>query len=76
MRSGLHDTAQTKATEMASQARGAAVSIYSGLLGQAMGVAAMGLVIGFIECTPAIIAFGCGFFLFGLWMRSNLHRLA
>ena len=74
----LHNTVQTKATEMAPQARGAAVSIYSGFwsFGQAMGVAAMGLVIGFIEYTPAIIAFGCGFFLLGLWMRSNLHRLS
>jgi len=74
----LHNTIQTKATEMAPQARGAAVSIYSGFwsFGQAMGVAAMGLVIGFIEYTPAIIAFGCGFFLLGLWMRSNLHRLS
>jgi len=74
----LHNTIQTKATEMAPQARGAAVSIYSGFwsFGQAMGVAAMGLVIGFVEYTPAIIAFGCGFFLLGLWMRSNLHRLS
>jgi MFS transporter, YNFM family, putative membrane transport protein len=74
----LHNTIQTKATEMAPQARGAAVSLYSGFwsFGQAMGVAAMGLVIGFIEYTPAIIAFGCGFFLLGLWMRSNLQRLS
>ena len=74
----LHNTIQTKATEMAPQARGTAVSMYAGLwsFGQAMGVAAMGLVIGFIEYTPAIITFGCGFFLLGLWMRSNLHRLS
>ena len=74
----LHNTLQTKATEMAPQARGAAVSIYAGFwsFGQAMGVAAMGLVIGFIEYTPAIIAFGCGFFLLGLWMRGNLQRLS
>lgn len=74
----LHNTVQTKATEMAPQARGAAVSIYSGFwsFGQAMGVAAMGLLIGFIEYTPAIIAFGCGFFLLGLWMRYNLPRLS
>jgi len=74
----LHNTIQTKATEMAPQARGAAVSLYSGFwsFGQAMGVAAMGLVIGFIEYAPAIIAFGCGFFLLGLWMRSNLHLLS
>lgn len=74
----LHNTVQTKATEMAPRARGAAVSIYSGFwsFGQAMGVAAMGLVIGVVEYTPAIIAFGFGFFLLGLWMRGNLHRLS
>jgi YNFM family putative membrane transporter len=74
----LHNTVQTKATEMAPQARGAAVSIYSGFwsFGQAMGVAAMGLVVSLVEYTPAIIAFGCGFFILGLWMRYNLHRLS
>lgn len=74
----LHNTVQTKATEMAPQERGAAVSIYSGFwsFGQAMGVAAMGLTITFIDYTPAIIAFGCGFFLLGLWMRGNLHRMS
>ena len=41
-----------------------------------MGVAAMSLIIGFIEYTPAIIGFGLGFFLLGLWMRGNLHRLS
>jgi YNFM family putative membrane transporter len=74
----LHNTIQTKATEMAPQARGAAVSLYAGLwsFGQAMGVAAMGVALGFAGYTPAIITFGCGFFLLGLWMRSNLHRLS
>ena len=74
----LHNTVQTKATEMAPQARGAAVSSYSGFwsLGQAVGVAAMGLAIEFIDYTPSIIGFGLGFLLLGLWMRGNLHRLS
>jgi MFS transporter, YNFM family, putative membrane transport protein len=74
----LHNTVQTKATEMAPQARGAAVSIYSGFwsFGQAIGVAAMGLALGFIDYAPALIGFGLGFFLLGLWMRYNLHRLS
>lgn len=74
----LHNTVQTKATEMAPQARGTAVSVYSAFwsMGQATGVAAMGLIIGFVPYTPAIIGFGCGFFLLGLWMRANLQRLS
>jgi len=74
----LHNTVQTKATEMAPNARGAAVAIYSAFwsFGQATGVAAMGLALAYVDYTPAIIAFGCGFFLLGLWMRANLHRLS
>jgi hypothetical protein len=46
---------------MALRMRGAAASIYSGFwsFGQAMGIAVISLVVGFIECMPAIIAFGC-----------------
>lgn len=74
----LHNTVQTKATEMAPQARGAAVSLYGGVwsFGQAIGVAVMGVAIGLIDYTPSIIGFGLGFFLLGLWMRGNLHRLS
>ena len=74
----LHNTVQTKATEMAPHARGAAVSLYAGFwsFGQAIGVAVMGGILGFVGYVPAIITFGCGFFLLGLWMRSNLHRLS
>ncbi|OGA44246.1 MAG: hypothetical protein A3G26_07520 [Betaproteobacteria bacterium RIFCSPLOWO2_12_FULL_65_110] len=74
----LHNTIQTKATEMAPHARGAAVSIYSGFwsFGQATGVAAMGAAVGFIGYAPAIMGFAAGFFALGLWMRNNLHRLS
>ena len=46
---------------MAPRMRGAAASICSGFwsFGQAMGIAVISLVVGFIECMPAIIAFGC-----------------
>jgi len=69
---------QTKATEMAPHARGAAVALYSCFwsLGQASGVAAMGVGVGVIGYTPGILAFGTGFFLLGLWMRSNLEHLS
>jgi len=74
----LHNTVQIKATEMAPQARGAAVAIYASFwaLGQALGVAAMGVVIGFLGYTAAILAFAAGFAALGLWMRWNLHRLS
>jgi len=74
----LHNTVQTKATEMAPQARGAAVSIYSGFwsFGQAIGVAVMGAAVVAVGYAPAILAYGAGFFLLGLWMRYNLHRLS
>jgi YNFM family putative membrane transporter len=74
----LHNTVQTKATEMAPEARGAAVSIYSAFwaFGQAIGVAVMSLAVGLIGYAPAIIGFGLGFFVLGLWLRNNLHRLS
>jgi predicted MFS family arabinose efflux permease len=74
----LHNTVQTKATEMAPQSRGAAVAIYASCwsLGQALGVAAMGVAAGWVGYAPAIIAFGLGFAALGLWMRDNLQRLS
>ena len=73
----LHNTLQTKATEMAPQARGTAVAMYSSAwaLGQAVGAAAMGLAIGLFDYRPAIIAFGAGYLALGLWMRRNLDKL-
>jgi len=73
----LHNTGQTKATEMAPHARGAAVSVYGSTwsLGQAAGVAVMGLAVSLLDYAPAIIGFGLGFMALGAWMRVNLHRL-
>ena len=73
----LHNTGQTKATEMAPHARGAAVSVYasSWSLGQAAGVATMGFAVTLLDYAPAIIGFGMGFLALGAWMRANLHRL-
>ncbi|MBI2958983.1 MAG: MFS transporter, partial [Betaproteobacteria bacterium] len=74
----LHNTLQTKATEMAPETRGTAVSIYTSTwtLGQAMGVAAMGVAVEMAGYAPAIIGFALAFFAFGLWLRNNLHRLS
>ncbi len=74
----LHNTVQIKATEMAPQARGAAVAIYasSWALGQAIGVAAMSVLVGFFGFTASILAFAVAFAGLGLWMRGNLERLS
>ncbi len=73
----IHNTVQTRATEAAPDARGAAVSLYASAwaLGQAGGVAAMGLLIASAGYAPAIMASGVGFGLLGLWLRANMHRL-
>lgn len=73
----LHNTAQTKATEMAPDNRGAAVSVYASTwsLGQASGVAVMGLAVSLFDYAPSIIGFGLGFLALGVFMRVNLHRL-
>ncbi|OGA03685.1 MAG: hypothetical protein A3H35_13770 [Betaproteobacteria bacterium RIFCSPLOWO2_02_FULL_62_17] len=73
----LHNTGQTKATEMAPHNRGAAISVYASTwsLGQAAGVAAMGLAVTVLDYPAAIIGFGLGFLALGVWMRAYLHRL-
>jgi MFS transporter, YNFM family, putative membrane transport protein len=73
----MHNTLQVKATEMAPQARGTGLSLYSSTwaLGQAAGVATMGLAIGLFDYTPSIIAFGCGYLVLGIWLRANLDKL-
>jgi predicted MFS family arabinose efflux permease len=73
----IHNTVQTHATEVAADARGSAVALYASAwgTGQALGVGAMGLAVAFVGYAPAIIAFGLGFGLLGLWLRANLFRL-
>lgn len=72
----LHNTIQLKATEIAPDARGTAVALYATAwaLGQALGIAAIGLVVAAFGYAPAIIACGLAFGALGLWLRSNLHR--
>jgi predicted MFS family arabinose efflux permease len=64
-------------SEMAPQARGAGVSVYASTwsLGQAAGVAVMGVAVSALDYAPAIIGFGAGFLALGVWMRANLQRL-
>lgn len=74
----LQNTLQLKATEMAPQARGAGVSIYTSAwsIGQASGVAVAGAAIGMVGYAPVILSFGLGFLALGLWLRHNLSRLS
>ena len=74
----LQNTLQVKASEMAPEARGAGISLYTSTwsLGQAAGVAAAGLAIGVFDYAATISAFGLGFFALGLWLRFNLRRLS
>jgi len=74
----LQNTLQAKASEMAPQARAAGVSTYVSAwsLGQAAGVATMGIAVGSAGYAPSIIAFGLGYLALGLWLRGNLHRLS
>ena len=72
----IHNTVQLKATEVAPDARGSAVALYASAwaTGQATGVAAMGLAVAWLGYAPMLAAFGLGFGLLGLWLRSNLQR--
>lgn len=73
----VHNTIQTKATEMAPQARGTGLSLFSAswALGQAVGVAAMGVSVSLFGMLPSILAFSAGFLAVALWVRANLSRL-
>jgi len=73
----VHNTIQTKATEMAPQARGTSLSLFSAswALGQGVGVAAMGLCVSLFGIAPSILAFGAGFLVLALWIWANFNRL-
>jgi predicted MFS family arabinose efflux permease len=73
----LHNTVQTKATEVAPDARGAAVAMYASAwaLGQASGVAAVGFAVRWVGYAEMICLFGLGFCALGVWLRGNLWRL-
>lgn len=74
----VHNTLQVKATEMSPHARGAGVSLFSAswFLGQALGVAAMGILIGFLDYAVPMIGFAIAFLILSLWLRSNLKRFS
>ena len=71
----LHNTLQTKATEMAPGARGSAVSFFALtlFLGQAGGVAAFGPGIERFGYRPVMAVAGIGLFVLALWFRARLR---
>jgi predicted MFS family arabinose efflux permease len=73
----VHNTVQTKATEVAPDARASAIALYASAwaVGQALGAAAGGTAVAWIGYAPALAAFGVGFVLLGVWLRFNLWRL-
>ena len=73
----MHNTIQTKATEVAPDSRASAIALYASAwgAGQALGAAAAGAAVAFIGYAPTIAAFALGFALLGLWLRYNLGRL-
>ena len=74
----IHNTVQTRATEVAPDARGAAVALYASAWasGQALGVGAMGIAVAYIGYASAIVIFAIGFAALGLWLGANLGRLS
>ena len=73
----LHNTLQTRATEMAPEARGSAVSAFAFclFLGQTLGVSAFGLGIGYVGYRPVIGMTGLALAALAFWFRSRLADL-
>jgi predicted MFS family arabinose efflux permease len=71
----LHNILQVRATEMAPQARGIGMSVFSAtwIFGQGLGVAAMGVGVASFGYTTPIITAGIGFALLGLWMVASFR---
>ncbi len=72
----VHNTLQTKATEMAPNARATGLALFSMSWagGQAVGAAAMGAAVAAFGYTPMLILFGCGFTALAFSVRMRLAR--
>jgi MFS transporter, YNFM family, putative membrane transport protein len=72
----LHNTLQTNATQMAPQARGTAVAIFSSALylGQTLGVAINGIVFDRFGSLPVFATSAVGLLGLGLWFARVLGR--
>ncbi len=72
----FHNTLQTKATEMAPQARGTAIAVFAFALfmGQASGVAACGLLIRLVHYEWTFVAMGLALVTLGTWFAGRVER--
>ena len=73
----LHNTLQTRATEMAPEARGSAVSLFAFclFLGQALGVSLIGIGVEYAGYRWMIGATGIALAALAFWLRSRLPHL-
>lgn len=71
----FHNTLQTRATEMAPQARGTAIAVFafSLFMGQAGGVAFCGLIIRWLGYGWAFVITGTGLLALGLWFAGQVR---
>jgi predicted MFS family arabinose efflux permease len=74
----LHNTLQTKATEMYPRARGTAISAFALSLfcGQALGVAVFGRTIAWLGYAPSFVATGVALLLLAVLFSRRLGRVA
>ncbi|MFM9883910.1 MAG: MFS transporter [Burkholderiales bacterium] len=72
----VHNTLQTKATEMAPNARATGLALFSMSWagGQAVGAAAMGAAVAAFGYSPMLILFGCGFTALAFSVRMRLAK--
>jgi MFS transporter, YNFM family, putative membrane transport protein len=74
----FHNTLQTRATEMAPQARGTAIAVFAFFLfmGQASGVAVCGVVIRYLHYGWTFAITGALLVLLGFWFATRIeaHR--
>ena len=73
----LHNTLQTRATEMAPEARGSAVSAFAFCLfmGQTLGVSTIGFGVEYIGYRPMIATAGVALAVLAFWFRRRLASL-
>ena len=74
----FHNTLQTRATEMAPQARGTAIAVFafSLFMGQASGVAACGLLISAVGYHWSFMLAGVGLLALGQWFAGRVRSYA
>lgn len=72
----FHNTMQTRASELSSEARGTAIALWVFMLfaGQGLGVVVFGAVIDRAGYAAAFVSAGCGIVALGWWTQGHLLR--